>query len=160
MVALALWRFVQDPPPLDAAQARGGSVLDVLRIRGLWLILPLLFVNYAPAAGLRGLWVGPYVGQVYGAGLISQATLIMAFAMVIGAFAYGPMDRVFGTRKGVVLVGNLLSGLALLALWWMPGAGYWTSVTLLSLVGILGLSFPLIMAHGRSLSRRICWVGG
>ena len=150
MVALALWRFVQDPPPLDAAQARPGSVLDVLRLRGLWLILPLLFVNYAPAAGLRGLWVGPYVGQVYGAGLISQATLIMAFAMVIGAFAYGPMDRLFGTRKGVVLVGNLLSGLCLLALWWMPGGGYWTSVTLLSLVGILGLSFPLIMAHGRS----------
>ena len=150
LVALALARFVKDPPMLDATDQRGGSVLDVLRIRGLWLILPLLFVNYAPAAGLRGLWVGPYFGQVYGAEVIGQATLFMAFAMVIGAFAYGPMDRLFGTRKGVVLIGNLLSGLALMVLWWMPAGGYWSSVLLMSLVGMLGLSFPLIMAHGRS----------
>lgn len=150
LVALALARFVEDPPVLDASHKRGGSVLDVLRIRGLWLILPLLFVNYTPAAGLRGLWVGPYVGQVYGTEQIGQATLFMAFAMVIGAFAYGPMDRLFGTRKGVVLAGNLLAGLALMALWWRPEGGYWTSVLLLSLVGLLGLSFPLIMAHGRS----------
>jgi len=150
---LALWRFVQDPPAVErGAGESNGSLLDVLRIPAIWLILPLLFVNYAPAAGLRGLWVGPYYADVYGADAIAigHVTLIMAIAMVVGAFAYGPLDRIFGTRKGVVLAGNTLSGLCLVALWWMPGSGYWTSALLFSAVGILGLSFPLIMAHGRS----------
>ncbi len=153
ITGLALLRLVQDPPPLEreAGESRG-SLLDVLRIPALWLILPMVFVNYAPAAGLRGLWIGPYYGEVYGADAIGigQASLIMALAMVVGAFAYGPLDRVFGTRKGVVLTGNLGAAACLLALWWVPDSGYWTSALLLSAVGILGLSFPLIMAHGRS----------
>jgi len=153
ITGLAMWRFVLDPPVVERAEGQGkGSLIDVLRIPAIWLILPLLFVNYAPAAGLRGLWVGPYYADVYGAdaNAIGQATLIMAIAMVIGAFAYGPLDRIFGTRKGVVLLGNTLSGLCLVLLWWMPASGFWTSALLFSAVGILGLSFPLIMAHGRS----------
>ncbi|KPQ06857.1 MAG: Arabinose efflux permease [Rhodobacteraceae bacterium HLUCCA12] len=153
LTGLALWRFVMDPPAVEREPGQGkGSLLDVLRIPAVWLILPLLFVNYAPAAGLRGLWIGPYYADVYGADSIAigQATLIMAFAMVIGAFAYGPLDRIFGTRKGVALAGNILSGLCLIVLWWMPESGYWRSAVLLSAVGILGMSFPLLMAHGRS----------
>ncbi|MCC5969922.1 MAG: MFS transporter [Pararhodobacter sp.] len=153
ITGLAMWRFIQDPPALERAEGEAkGTLLDVLRIPAIWLILPLLFVNYAPAAGLRGLWVGPYYADVYDANAIDigHVTLIMAIAMVVGAFAYGPLDRIFGTRKGVVLVGNTLSGLCLVALWWMPASGFWASAVLLSAVCILGLSFPLIMAHGRS----------
>lgn len=150
---LAMWLVVQDPPAAIRAEGQAaGRLIDVLKIPAVWLILPLLFVNYAPAAGIRGLWVGPYYAQVYGADAIAigQATLVMAIAMVVGAFAYGPLDRVFGTRKGVVLTGNLGAAACLLALWWWPAQGYWTSALLLAAVSILGLSFPLIMAHGRS----------
>lgn len=150
---VAIWAFVQDPPAVvrESGAARG-SLMDVLKIPAVWLILPLLFVNYAPAAGIRGLWVGPYYAQVYGADAIAigQATLIMAFAMVIGAFVYGPLDRIFGTRKGVILVGNLLAAGVLLLLWAFPAPGYWTSAFLLAAMALLGLSFPLLMAHGRS----------
>lgn len=152
-VGVALWFFVQDPPPVTRSEGETtGSLLDVLKIPGVWLILPLLFVNYAPATGVRGLWVGPYYAQVYGADAIAigQAALVMASAMVIGAFVYGPLDRLFGTRKGVVLTGNLGAAACLLALCVWPAPGYWASAFLLSAVGILGLSFPLIMAHGRS----------
>lgn len=150
---LAMLRLITDPPAAGAdADGGRGSVLDVLRIPAIWLILPLLFVNYAPAAGLRGLWVGPYYESVFGADaiVIGQVTLVMAFAMVVGSFAYGPLDRVFGTRKGVVLAGNLMGGLCLLALWWWPAAGFWPSALLLAAVSLLGVSLPLLMAHGRS----------
>ena len=151
IVALALGRFVQDPPALPQGGPKG-SLLDVLRIPGLWLILPLLFVNYAPAAGIRGLWVGPYMADVFAADAltIGYATLAMAGAMVVGAFAYGPMDRLFGTRKGVVLAGNLGAAGILLALWAFGPGSAALSVALLCGLGVLGLSFPLIMAHGRS----------
>lgn len=148
----ALWRFVQDPPALAPSAAGRGSLLEVFRIPGIWLILPLLFVNYAPAAGIRGLWVGPYYGEVFGADAIGigKVTLLMAFAMVGGAFLYGPLDRLFGTRKWVVLGGNLMAAICLLVLWQMPASGFWTSALLLGGVGVFGLSFPLVMAHGRS----------
>jgi nitrate/nitrite transporter NarK len=149
---LALWWLVQDPPALEDDGKGRGSLLEVLRIPAVWLILPLLAVNYGPAAGIRGLWVGPYYADVYGAGsvVIGHVTLLMAIAMVVGAVAYGPLDRIFGTRKGVVLVGNVLCVGCLLTLWAMPAAGFWTSALLLATVGLVGLSFPLLMAHGRS----------
>ncbi len=151
-VGLALGWLVQDPPAVPDDGNGRGSLVDVLRIPGVWFILPLLFVNYAPAAGLRGLWVGPYYADVYGAGSIAigHVTLLMAIAMVIGAVAYGPLDRIFGTRKGVALAGNLACVACLLALWAVPTAGFWSSALLLAAVGLLGLSFPLLMAHGRS----------
>jgi len=152
LVALAVWRFVQDPPAVTGADAVKGSLLDVLKIRALWLIFPLMFVNYVPAAGMRGLWAGPYFADVYGADAIGigRATLIMALAMVIGAFIYGPLDRIFGTRKWVVVAGNLLGAGCMLTLWAFPTAGYWPSTLLLAGVGLFGATFPVMMAHGRS----------
>lgn len=149
--AVALWRLLPDPPRLDGG-AEAGSLLDILRMPALWLILPLLMVNYAPAAGLRGLWIGPYYDEVFGATArqIGQVTLLMAFAMILGNFAYGPLDRLLGTRKGVVLVGNLAGAACLAALWAVPDGGFWTVALLLAGVGFFGSSFPVMMAHGRS----------
>lgn len=151
-VALALARFVQDPPPLEAPAEGRGTLMDVLRIKALWLILPLMFINYVPAAGLRGLWAGPFVADVYGADTqtIGWVTLVMAMAMVAGSFAYGPLDRVFGTRKGVVLVGNLLCAACVLALWAWPMSGLVQVTLLLAAIGLFGSSFPMMVAHGRS----------
>lgn len=152
-VAVALAVLVRDPPPLDHGTAGKGRLRDVLRIRELWFLLPLIGVAYAPAGGLRGLWAGPFFGDVYGADAagIGSATLIMALAMAVGAFAYGPLDRVFGTRKWVIIGGNALVVVCLLALWAWPGAGFLTATLLFAGVGFFGASYPMTMAHGRSL---------
>lgn len=151
-IAAAIWFIVQDPPRAEAPDGTKGSLLDVLRIPALWLLLPLLIVNYAPAAGLRGLWVGPYYADLYGATAtgIGQVTLLMALAMIAGNFAYGPLDRVFGTRKGVILTGNLLGTACLFALAFFPMVGFWQAAMLFAAVGFFGASFPMMMAHGRS----------
>lgn len=152
LVALAIGRLVQDPPPVEPGANGRGSLLDILRMPAIWLLLPLLLVNYAPSAGLRGLWVGPYYTDVFGATAtgVGQVTLLMALAMVAGNFAYGPMDRIFGTRKWVVLGGNLIGAACLLALWALPSPGFWHAALMLAAIGFFGASFPLIMAHGRS----------
>ncbi|MDO9526957.1 MAG: MFS transporter [Gemmobacter sp.] len=151
LAAAGIWRWVQDPPRV-VPQAGDGSFLDVLRAPALWAIFVMLFVGYVPAAGIRGLWAGPYFAQVFGsdAAQIGIITLIMGMAMVVGNIAYGPLDRVFGTRKWVVLVGNLLGTGCLVALWWQPAPGLWTACALIAAVGLLGVSFPLLMAHGRA----------
>jgi len=153
LTALALARFIQDPPRAERGAGGDGSLFDLLKMPGLWFLLPILLVNYAPAAGLRGLWVGPYYTEVFGTDSmgVGRVTLLMALAMVAGNFLYGPLDRVFGTRKGVVLMGNLAGTACLFALWRMPAGHALRSALLLSGVGLLGASYPMIMAHGRSL---------
>jgi MFS family permease len=150
VVALGVWTLVQDPPRAEGAE--GGSVFAVLKIPALWLILPLLAVNYAPAAGLRGLWVGPYLSDVYGATaqVIGTATLIMGLAMVVAVFVYGPLDRLLGTRKWVIIGGNTAGMLACTVLALSPEPGYWPSVVICAAIAMFGLTYPVIMAHGRS----------
>lgn len=150
ILAAGIWLTVEDPPRIISDTK--GSVLDILKMPALWVIFPLLLINYAPAAGLRGFWIGPYLAEVHGAteALIGTATLVMGLAMIAGSLAYGPLDRILGTRKWVIFGGNALSCLALatLALW--PQPGFVTAVFLFAVVGFFGLSFPIIMAHSRS----------
>ena len=149
-VALAIAVFVRDPGRM--AGHGKGSVLQLLRMPALWPVLVMMVVCYYPAAGLRGLWIGPYAREVFGAGpgAIGTLTLVMGLAMVAGNFAYGPLDRLLGTRKGLVLGGNLLCALCLLALWHWPALGGWRTAALLAGVGFFGASFPMVIAHGRA----------
>lgn len=150
ILSAGIWLTVQDPPRIVSEVK--GSVLDILKMPALWVIFPLLMVNYAPAAGLRGLWVGPYLADVHGAteALVGTATLVMGVAMIAGSFLYGPLDRILGTRKWAIFGGNALSCTALLALALWPQPGFVTAVVLFAVIGLFGMSFPLIMAHGRS----------
>lgn len=153
LVAGAIWRLVQDPPRVAAAGGRSeGSVIDLLRVPGLWAIVILMAVAYAPAAAVRGLWAGPYLGQVFGAdaGTIGTVTLVMALAMVAGNFAYGPVDRIFRSKKWPVFGGNVLAAACLAVLWLAPDAGLWTAAALLAGLGLFGASFPAIMSHARA----------
>ncbi|CTQ48945.1 MFS transporter [Jannaschia donghaensis] len=146
--AVGCWFVVRDPERVEGAAQ--GSLLDVLRIPAIWAILPMLLVNYAPAAGLRGLWVGPYIADAYNAAFVGTVTLVMAAAMIAGNFVYAPADRIFGTRKWVVMAGNLTGAAMLAVLWWTPVPGLWTSALLLAAIGALGSSYALCVAHGRA----------
>ncbi|EEW27043.1 major facilitator superfamily MFS_1 [Rhodobacter ferrooxidans] len=134
--------LVRDPAPLP--EGPRGSVLDILKIPAMWAILPMMVVNYMPAAGLRGLWVGPYYTDVFGADAIGigRVTLAMGMAMVLGNFAYGPLDRLLGSRKWVVFTGNLLALACLLGLFFWPAAGGWTTMLLLAGVGFFWCHLP------------------
>lgn len=150
LVALALGLLVRDPPKVEGAGR--GSLMDLLRMPALWPVLIMMAVCYVPAAGLRGLWVGPYYRDVFGAdaAAIGVATLVMGAAMVAGNFAYGPLDRLLGTRKWLIFGGNLGVLVCLIGLWAMPAAGGWWTLGLLAALGFFGASFPMVMAHGRA----------
>jgi len=149
-VAVGMFFTVRDPVKMDGAVK--GSVFDLLKLPIMWAMLPLMFVNYAPAGALRGLWIGPYLRDVFGLNTaqIGQATLVMGVAMIAGTLAYGPMDRIFGTRKWVVFAGNFLGAVAILTLVAVIDVNLYLSVALIALVGILGGSFPVVIAHGRA----------
>lgn len=149
-VALAILLVVRDPERLEGAGK--GSLLELLRMPVLWPILAMMMVCYAPIAGLRGLWVGPYFADVHGAtGLeIGQISLWMGLAMVAGNFAYGPLDRWLGRRKLVVIGGNAVTLACLFGLWWFAAAPPMVATALLVATGFFGATFPIVLAHGRS----------
>ncbi|NCQ23854.1 MAG: MFS transporter [Rhodobacteraceae bacterium CG17_big_fil_post_rev_8_21_14_2_50_63_15] len=150
VVALGIHLLVRDPEAVTGASR--GSVFDLLRMPKLWAILPLMFVAYAPAAALRGLWAGPYLRDIFAldTGQVGQATLVMGLAMIAGTLVYGPLDRLCNSRKWVIFIGNAMCATAALALMALPDKSLALSITLLAVIGFFGASFPVIVAHGRS----------
>lgn len=150
VVALGILVAVRDPAKPEG-EARG-SLLDLLRMRALWLILPIMFVNYAPIGAVRGLWIGPYLTDVFALSTrqIGIATLTMSLAMIAGTLIYGPLDRVFGTRKWVAFGGNVITAFLLVLLIACSDIDPWLSIAILAGIGFFGASYPVIIAHARS----------
>ncbi|WP_372802932.1 MFS transporter [Paracoccus seriniphilus] len=154
-VAATVLVLVRDPEPLEADQPKG-SIAQILRLRALWFILPLFFCNYAASAAIRGLWAAPYLEQVYDASpaTIGRATLAMGLAMVIGNFLVGPAVKLVGSLRRTVLISTACTVLVMVILWAFPDVGIGISTLLLTLVGLSGAAYPLLMAHGRSFLPR------
>lgn len=152
-VSALLWMLIPDPPRQRPGR-RGEIWRSFLLDRRLWLLLPLLSMNFVIPGAVRGIWLGPFLSARFGLGEagIGWAALAMSLAMVAGSLAYGPLDRWLGTRKWVNFWGNLGSVFALMAvaLWFSAPLG--AVVALMALAGFLGSSFTLLMAHGRAFA--------
>lgn len=153
--ALAVLVVVRDPKSpegMEQGNVGFGGYLDLLRMRVLWPIIPLTAINYAPTTGIRGLWSGPYLVDVYGADalLIGQVTFFMALAMVAGAFVYGPLDTMFRTRKWVAVVGNTIGLAAILYLALNVVTDVTTVTVVFVIIGVSGGAYGLLMAHARA----------
>ncbi|MCI4665732.1 MAG: MFS transporter [Neomegalonema sp.] len=156
-ISIAILAFVKDPPKVRAAGPSGGF-MELFRIRALWLILPLVMVNYAAAANLRSPWSGTFYPSVFALEgdakdqIVGQATFWMALAMAAGTFMYGPLDRIFGSRKMIVLAGN---GVVVGLLTWLAvatgnGLTLAGAMLLFALIGGFGHTYPIVMAHGQA----------
>lgn len=149
--ALVTYALVRDPERV--AGGNKGSLLDLLKMPALWPILLMMAVCYAAPSGLRGLWVGPWRVEVFGedAGAIGRISLLMGLAMVAGSLAYGPLERLLGTRKWLIVGGNGVMLACLLGLYAQTDTVGYLPVVLLAGVGFFGASYPMVMAHGRAL---------
>lgn len=135
--------MIRDAPEGDGGHPPGReSLLEGLR--GLGAILadralrPLLIMGVstiAPFACVGGLWAGPYLQEVHGQSGAQASVVLLGLVVAynLGTLAYGPLDRWFGTHKGVIVTGAALSGLclAVLAVW--PRLPLWPAVLVLHL---------------------------
>ncbi len=156
VAVLAVFALMRDPPLAARSDARQASawrdLLSIMRIRALWPFLPLTFVGYAVVAAERSLWIGPYLLQVHGLDPIARGNgvLVMSLAMALGAFAYGPVERLLRSAKRTVMIGSIVTGLTFLALGLAPRAPTAAAVTALAVVGAFGLTYGIIMTHARA----------
>ena len=119
-----------------------------------------MLVAYAPSAATRGLWAGPYLSDIFALSTtqIGTATLIMGAAMIAGTFAYGPLDRLMGTRKWVIFGGNALGTVALVLLCLWIDSAVWLAVLLMAVIGFMGPAFRSSWRMAAPSCRRI-WSG-
>lgn len=155
VVSAVIFALLRDPPPPEGMEQDSSGLagyVALLKLRALWPLIPITALNYAPTSGIRGLWAGPYLTDVYGADSIAigNVTVFMAMAMVAGAFLYGPLDQIFRTRKWVAVAGNLCGVCVLGFLALHPAPGLPVVTLLLVSIGITGGSYGLLMAHSRA----------
>lgn len=152
-LAASIFFLAGDPDKVRAEEKPGLSgYLTLLKDRRFWPLIPMMVISYAPVVGIRGLWAGPYMHDVYASdsAAIGVATLWMAFGMIAGSFLYGPADRLFKSQKWVIFGGNLVSLAALVFLAVHPVSSVLFVTLALTAIGSFGLSYGLQMAHARS----------
>jgi MFS family permease len=149
IISIGVWVLLKDPER-KAKGSDEGSYFDLLRLRVLWPIFPIMALTYSAVANLRGLWVGPYLDLVHGydATSIGNVTFAVAIGMIVGTFIYGPLDTLVNSRKWVIAGGTALLSVALLMWALDPVTTPWRATVWLMIAGAAGTSYPVIMAHG------------
>lgn len=161
IAALAVWLIVRDAPPghpflerkaeSPAEMVRGLG--EVLRNPALPFILTLNFCNYACTFTVQGLWGGPFLREVHGLSRIESGNVLLAavIAYQVGMLAFGPLDRVFDTRKWIAIAGTsaIAAILGTLALWGQ--APLWLAIGAIVGIGFLSASSTMVMTHGRGI---------
>jgi predicted MFS family arabinose efflux permease len=129
------------------------GTLEAVRVPSFWPVFAIQLASYSSFVVVVGLWGGPYLTHIYGYSLTDRGNMlfIAVVAQIIGAFVWGPTDRLFNSYKIPVLTGHLLTAAALgvaavvgvlppaaLLLWFIA-------------IGLFPAVVTVLIAHGKSL---------
>tara|TARA_R110002110_G_scaffold415612_1_gene651479 strand:+ start:35201 stop:36517 length:1317 start_codon:yes stop_codon:yes gene_type:complete len=159
-VAAALLVMVRDRPDDAPHPASTETLLEtilgvrhVLGDRRIYSFAAVTAVSVGALVTIRNLWIGPYLNDVFDLDIIARGNVIFVVSLtwIIAAVLYGPLDRKFDTRRGVVTCG-------MLAFTAMTGVLAINSSSSVLVVTVLLSGFALfapmaspIFAHARSL---------
>jgi MFS family permease len=158
--SFAIFLVVRDTPATgDAGHARAiegireslRGLREVASDRNLWPIYIMGSCFTAPFLTVGGLWAGPYLRDVHGLSNTQSSYVLLAMmtALYIGYVAYGPLDRIFNSRKWVVLGGVAGMLVCLLALSAIPELPLTAVVPLLVAFSLCSPFFVTLAAHCR-----------
>lgn len=160
LMTVTLVLFVHEAPQAAAARrSRAESwgetfagIVGSTRVPGFWRLFFMQAASSSTLATILGLWVGPWLADVYRAPIDQRGNLVLALAVaqIAAVFAWGPTDRLFRSYRIPVLIGSglVVAALALAAVVAIPRAAVpWA-------LGFYGAAlgfFPVLVAHGKSL---------
>lgn len=160
-MSVLLYAVVRDAPPGHPALGRTpetprqilAGLRQVVGMREIWLIGAMQLVAYPTIMTILGLWAGPYLADVHGLDAVARGNVlfVMTVATLAATMVYGPLDRVFDTRKRIVQVGGLLTCAVLLALALLPGLSLVSATILLVAMSVVGGYHMMLHAHARSV---------
>jgi len=159
--AVAAFVVVRDAPPGHAYYSRQAETLrqvarglgEVLRNPQLKFIVAINSVSYSAVVTIAALWGGPFLADVYGLEAVARGNvlLLLTIGQVMGHLTFGRLDRVFDTRKGLIVAGTIgtitLFGVFALA----PTLPLWLISGFFLLLGMISGYSSLITTHGRAI---------
>ena len=133
LLTLVFYVVVCDPPANSSDNQGSGSSMSLHDVFGnmqllfkqkdYWIISFSTLVRYGVLAAFQALWAGPYLMEVMGYSALATGNLILLlnFGMILGAPCWGTLsDRLFRTRKGVVIAGLIGIALTIIILMLVP----------------------------------------
>jgi predicted MFS family arabinose efflux permease len=151
--------FVRDRPPgdpLPSAAIDQPGALDGLRqivaIPGILPVFALFGVAYGSVATIGGLWAGPYLKDIHGLDPSDRGLVLtgMAAIQMVSILVFGPLDRVFDTRKWLIVVGGLATLVLMATLAILPAPSLGQAVGLLCLMSSTSAYGTLVLTHMRA----------
>ncbi len=145
---------LRDPPVSDQAEQKSGlwqGILRILSIRDLWPLMPITFLSYAVVVATRSLWITPFFRDLFHYDLseLGHVAFLMSSFMVVGALAYGPLERVIQSTRRPTLWGGYLTGACFLGLGYFGSHHAVIALALLAAIGAVGLSYGILMGHAK-----------
>lgn len=160
-LSVAIWATVREippgaPPRTHVPETLGETIRglgQVLSNRRLYGLAGMAAMSVGSFMSVRSLWAGPYLNDVYGLGLVDRGNVILAMsvAWLVSALLFGPLDRRFDTRRGVVSFGAVVMVAMLVMLAVDRGGSLTLTTATLILFGLSASFSAAIFAHARSL---------
>jgi predicted MFS family arabinose efflux permease len=159
-LTIAGYFFLRDRPPSVPQQQKqresfGQGLAGVLRMAKDPRIRPMLLVSlfmFTPMQLTVGLWAGPYLLVVHGLDAIARGNVLLAMMVVhlVAALAFGPLERLFNTRKWIVVTGAVIQSVQFLLLAWLGQDSLTASLALLLGIAIVGPLYVMVTVHCQS----------
>ncbi len=160
LIAMTYLIIRDHPDPEKARSGSGESLREALRGVGVVIrhpafpyLLAIIFTAYATFITILGLWGGPFLHDVHGldAAARGNVMIFMAVGAAAGYFIWGPLDRVFNTRKWLLAagIGSQLVCLGIIVA--IPGLSLLAITILFTILGVMNGSTVMIFAHARSV---------
>lgn len=153
-----IWKLIDEKNSFtdkpNASEGLAGSLVgffEVLKDRNLWPIFAMALCFSFPFATIGGLWASPFLQDLHKLTSVEAGGIIlaMAFGVNLGTFLYGPLDRIFNSRKWIVLSGVMTMIISLLILAAMPAASLILVTILLTLFSVASPIFVTLAGHAR-----------
>lgn len=160
LIVMSFFVIRDHPDPQKAKSGAGESLADALRGVGTVIRHPafpylfvIIFTAYATFITILGLWGGPFLHDVHGLDSAARGNIMifMAVGAAAGYFIWGPLDRVFNTRKWLLAAGVGGQVVCLAVIVAIPGLSLLNITILFTLLGILNGCSVMIFAHARSV---------
>lgn len=161
IACVLVFALIRDNPPGAKPPVREpeswmqsfAGLKDVFTTRGFAALMAIHLAGHTAFASVVGLWLGPFLRDVYGLDLVARGNMLLvgALAHVVGLLCWGHGLRLFGTYKNGVVAGALVALVLLGVLMIFPVMPLWVFALWLAAYGF-AISFqPLAIAHARSL---------
>ena len=161
VLSATVWLLARDRPPdapvaASTPETLGETILGLGRIltdRRIYGLAAVASVSVGALLTTRALWVGPYLNDVFALDLIGRGNVILALsaAWLLSSLLFGPLDRLFDTRRGVVGAGVIGMAVAFVLLAVNNSSSIALVTVLLILLGLSSAFSAPIFAHVRAL---------